>query len=83
MKRKKLLKTLAKLLDMEGRDQRKHRDELKALLKKLKLKKVELEEKIVLEKDERKRKRLGKELEIINAQRLKGLKALQDLQDLM
>ena len=79
MKRKKLLKTLAKVLDMEGRDQRKHRDELKALLKKLKLKKVELEEKMVLEKDERKRKRLGKELEIINAQRLKGLKALQDL----
>ena len=79
MKRKKLLKTLAKVLDMEGRDQRKHRDELKALLKKLKLEKVELEEKMVLEKDERKRKRLGKELEIINAQRLKGLKALQDL----
>ena len=79
MKRKKLLKMLAKVLDMEGRDQRKHRDELKALLKKLKLKKVELEEKMVLEKDERKRKRLGKELEIINAQRLKGLKALQDL----
>ena len=83
MKRKKLLKMLAKVLDMEGRDQRKHRDELKALLKKLKLKKVELEEKMALEKDERKRKRLGKELEIINAQRLKGLKALQDLQDLM
>ena len=81
MKRKKLLKTLAKVLDMEGRDQRKHRDELKALLKKLKLKKVELEEKMVLEKDERKRKRLGKELEIINAQRLKGLKALQDLME--
>ena len=79
MKRKKLLKTLAKVLDMEGRDQRKHRDELKVLLKKLKLEKVELEEKMVLEKDERKRKRLGKELEIINAQRLKGLKALQDL----
>jgi len=70
---------LDKVLDMEGHKQRKHRDELKALLKKLKQKKVELEEKILLEKDERKRKRLGKELEIINAQRLKGLKALQDL----
>ena len=82
MKRKKLLKTLAKVLDMEGRNQRKHRDELKALLKKLKVKKVELEEKMMHEKDERKRKRLGKELEIINAQRLKGLKALQDLMDM-
>jgi len=79
MKRKKLLKTLANFLDMDGRKQRKHSDELKALLKKLREKKVELEEKMLLEKDERKSKRLGKELEIINAQRLKGLKALQDL----
>jgi len=81
MKRKKLLKSLAKLLDMEGRKQRKHRDELKALLKELKKKKVELEQKMLLEKDERKLNRLGKELEIINAQRLKGLKALQDLME--
>jgi len=79
VKRKRLLKSLATLLDMEGRNQRKHHDELKALLKKLKKKKVELEEKMQLEKDERKLKRLGKEIEIINAQRLKGLKALQDL----
>ena len=81
MKRKKLLKTLAKVLDMEGRKQRKHRDELKALLKSLKKKKVELEAKMLLVEDERKRKRLGKELEIINAQRLKGLKALHDLME--
>lgn len=81
MKRKKLLKTLAKVLDMEGRKQRKHRDELKALLKSLKKKKIELEAKMLLVEDERKRKRLGKELEIINAQRLKGLKALQDLME--
>ncbi len=79
MKRKKLLNTLAKLLDMDGRKQRKHRDELKALLKKLKAKKSELEKKMLLEKDERKSKRLGKELEIIKAQREKGLKALQEL----
>ena len=81
MKHKKLLKSLAKVLDMEGRKQRKHRDELKALLKELKKKKVELEQKILLEKDERKLNRLGKELGIINAQRLKGLKALQDLME--
>jgi len=81
MKRKELLKSLAKVLDMEGRKQRKHRDELKMLLRELKKKKVELEEKIVLEKDERKLKRLGKELDIINAQRLKGLQALHDLME--
>ena len=81
MKRTKLLKSLAKVLDMDGRKQRKHRDELKALLKELKKKKVDLEQKILHEKDERKLNRLGKELEIINAQRLKGLKALQDLME--
>ena len=64
---------------MEARNQRKHHDELKDLLKQLKQKKVELEEKLQHEKDERKRKRLGKELEIIRAQREKGLEALQDL----
>jgi len=81
MKRKKLLKSLAEVLDMEGRKQRKHRDDLKEILKDLK-KKVELEEKLRLEKDDRKRKRLGNGLEIINAQRLKGLKALKDLMEL-
>ena len=81
MKRKKLIKSLARVLDMEGRKQRKHRDELKALLKELKKKKVELEQKMLHEKDERKLNRLGKELEIINAQRLKGLKSLEDLME--
>ena len=79
MKRKKLLNKLAGFLDMEERKQRKHRDELKILLKKLKKKKVEQQEKMLAENDNRKRDRLGKELEIIKAQREKGLKALQDL----
>jgi len=82
MKRTKLLKSLARVLDMDGRKQRKHRDELKDLLKELKKKKLELEQKMLHEKDERKLNRLGKELEIINAQRLKGLKALQELMKL-
>jgi predicted nucleic acid-binding Zn-ribbon protein len=82
MKRTKLLKSLARVLDMDGRKQRKHRDELKDLLKELKKKKLELEQKMLHEKDERKLNRLGKELEIINAQRLKGLKALQELMEL-
>ena len=82
MKKTKLLKSLARVLDMDGRKQRKHRDELKDLLKELKKKKLELEQKMLHEKDERKLNRLGKELEIINAQRLKGLKALQELMEL-
>jgi len=79
MKRKKLLKTLGDLLDMEGRKQRKHRDELKTLLKKLRKKEVELKEMMRLEKNERKKKRLVKELEIIKAQRTKGVMTLRGL----
>ena len=81
MKRKKLLNKLAGFLDMEEHRQRKHRDELKVVLRKLKKKKVELEEKMKSENDNRKRKRLEKELEIIKAQREKGLRALRDLME--
>ena len=81
MKRKKLLQKLGDFLDSDGRKQRKHRDELKVLLKKLRQKEVELKEKMRVEKDERRLKRLGKEREIIKAQRTKGLKALKALKD--
>ena len=79
MKRKKLLNILDRLLDMGGRKQREHRDELKMVLKKLKKKKKELQQEMSKEEDERKLNRLGKELEIVDAQRLKGLKALKEL----
>lgn len=81
MKRKKLLQKLGEFLDRDARKQRKHRDELKVLLKKLRNKEVELKEKMTLEKDARKLKRLGMEREIIKAQRIKGLKALEDLKE--
>jgi len=81
MKRKKLLKMLAKVLDMEGRKQRKHRDELEILLEKLEKKKSELEQKMLRETNERKLVRLGKEIEIVKAQRIKGFIALQDLKE--
>ena len=81
MKRKRLLKTLAELLDREGRKQRKHHDELKTLLEKLKKKQVELEEEMLLGKDERKHKRVSKELQVVKAQHAKGVKALQGLEE--
>ena len=79
MKRKRLLKTLAEFLDGEGRKQRKHREELATLLKKLRKKEVELEEKMALEKDGHRRQRLGKELEIVKAQHAKGVKTMEGL----
>lgn len=82
MKRKKLLNKLAGFLDMKARKQRRHRDELEALLIELEQKKVDLEKKVLLEKDGHKRKRLGKELDIVKAQYAKGEKALRDLETL-
>jgi predicted nucleic acid-binding Zn-ribbon protein len=81
MKRKKLLKTLADLLDGEGRKKTKHHDDLEMLLAKLKEKEVKLEEKIAQEKDKRKQKRLSRELEIAKAQYAKGLETLQSLDE--
>ena len=80
MKRKKLLETLTNLLGKEKRRKRRHQAELKKLLKKLKGKEVQLEEKMLVEKDRQKRKRLSKELEIVKAQHAKGLKTLQSLE---
>ena len=79
MKRKKLLNKLAEFLDMKGRKQRKHRDDLEELLVKLTEKKAGLEKEMLREKDGHKRKRLGKELDIIRAQYAKGEQALRDI----
>ena len=51
------------------------------LLAKLKEKEVNLEEKIAQEKDERKQKRLSRELEIAKAQYAKGMETLQGLDE--
>jgi len=80
MKRKKLLKILSDFMDGEGRKKRTHRAELKTLLIKLRKKEVELKDKLLAEKDERKHKRLEKELEIVKAQTDKGEEALQALE---
>lgn len=80
MKRKKLLNKLAGFLDMKERKQRKHHDDLEALLIKLKKKQADLEEELLLHKDGHKQKRLNKELDIVKAQYAKGMKALQELE---
>ena len=80
MKRKKLLKKLADFLDRKGKKVRKHRAELEALLRNLRDKELQLEQKMQAEKDKQKRKRLGKEIEIIRAQYAKGSKTLQSLE---
>jgi len=79
MKSKKLMEALGDLLDRKKSKKLKHLDELKTLLAKLEKKKVQLQEKIPLEKDKHKLERLTKELEVIKVQQAKGLKTLRQL----
>jgi len=81
MKAKKLLKKLVDFLDADEHKKRKHRDELRVLLEMLEKKRMKLEGALLQEGNDRKRKRLGKELEIIGVQREKGEQALQDLME--
>jgi CHAD domain-containing protein len=79
MKTKKLLEKFGDLLSFKKKKRLKHIDKLKSLLTKLKDKRGKLEKMIPKEKDKHKAKRLSKQLKVINAQREKGLKALQEL----
>lgn len=79
MKTSKLLKRTEELLSAKKSKQRKRVDSLKELLDNLKKKKRKLKENLQAESDHDEQKRLRKELEVIRAQRQKGLKLLKDL----
>ena len=72
-----LLDKLGDMLQPEARNKKHYRKKLKALLKDLKQKEVQLKEKLEASEDEHKRKRLMKELDIVHAQRKKGIEALE------
>jgi hypothetical protein len=79
MKRRKLLETLSRMMGKEKKGKLKHHDELKKLLKQIKEKEIQLEQKMLKEKDKRKRKHLQRELDIVRAQYAKGLEKLGSL----
>jgi hypothetical protein len=74
----KLLDKLGGLLDPEVEKKKKFRKKLKSLLKDLKVKENELKAKLEATSDDRKRDRLRKEIEIVHAQRKKGIKVLRE-----
>ncbi len=78
MKRKKLLKKLSTFLDSEKREACSRQGKLKEILKKLREKEHSLIEKIGDEEDEKKKRRLKKELDIVHAQRLKGISVYKE-----
>jgi hypothetical protein len=79
MKVKNQLKKLKKLLDAKTREQKIHREDMKRLLHKMKLKTKSLMEEAKIETDEEKLQRLKKKIDMLHAQRKKGVLALRKL----
>lgn len=79
MKVKKQLRRLKTMLDDSQRNNVKSRDELKALLSKMKSKERHLVKKMSIEKDEKVMAHLEKEVAMLHAQRKKGIKVLKEL----
>ena len=79
MKTNKLIKKTKELLSAKRSKQRKKIDTLKELLAKLKHRKRKLQASLESEKSKDKREHIRNDLEVIRAQRRKGLKALKAL----
>jgi hypothetical protein len=79
MKLKNVLERIADLTSAERDTQLEQYKQLKKLLKELRKKRNELEEKIYSTDDEKTRKELEDKLKIIDTQRYKGLQLLKEL----
>ena len=79
MKQKKLLEKLKHFFDLNEREKRKQKSDIKDILKKLKKKERKLRDKLDEENDEGKCLRIQQEIDIIYAQRTKGVNLLQEL----
>lgn len=79
MKKKKLLKKLQDFFDLDERSKRAKKDELLKILKKLKQKERKIAARLEIAANEAERQALSKELDIIYAQRKKGINLIQEL----
>lgn len=82
MKLKKALEKLSQFLDADQREQLAQYDSIKKVLKKLKEKRNRLKEKIKLADNVEERKKLQSKLDIVNAQRKKGVKLMKELKQI-
>ncbi|NOR70790.1 MAG: hypothetical protein GQ532_14035 [Methylomarinum sp.] len=83
MKTKKLIKKAQQLLDFGHNEQYDQIVSLKELLKELKRKKILLKEKLDKEQDIKKVKSIKRKLEVIKAQRKKGLNLIKKLKKII
>jgi len=79
MKQKKLLDKLKTFFDSDAREREKQKSDIKDILKKLKKRERKLKEKLDAEKNAGKRKRFQQEIDVIYAQRKKGIKLIKEL----
>ncbi len=81
MKKKKLLKKLQAFFDLDERRKKAHVDDLCKILKKLKAKERKIAAELEREIDPEQCKVLQQELDIIDAQRKKGINFIKQLTD--
>ena len=79
MKQKKLLDKLKTFFDSDIREGEKQKSDIKDILKKLKKRERKLMEKLDNENNAGKRKRFQQEIDVIYAQRGKGIKLIKEL----
>ncbi len=78
MKQKKLLDKLKAYFDTDEREREKQKSDIKDILKKLKKKERKLKEILAAEKNAKKRNRLKQQIDVIYAQRKKGIKLIKE-----
>ncbi|MCG7869060.1 MAG: hypothetical protein B6D70_04930 [gamma proteobacterium symbiont of Stewartia floridana] len=79
MTSEKLIEKFGLLLDMERKKQIAKRAKIRTLLKKLKQQKLTLKDRIGQEQNPQNRKRLKRNLKVIQAQRKKGIKLCKSI----
>jgi hypothetical protein len=79
MKQEKLLDKLKIFFDSDTREREKQKSDIKDILKKLKKRERKLKGKLEAENNAGKRKRFQQEIDVIYAQRKKGIKLIKEL----
>jgi hypothetical protein len=75
----KLLGKLSGFMDLNRKKQKEEKVAIRALLKKLKKRQRNLQEKLGKESDASKRKRIKRDLKVLHAQRKKGIKLCRSI----
>lgn len=79
MKQKKLLDKLKTFFDSDAREREKQKSDIKDILKKLKKRERKLQGKLDTENNAGKSKHFQQEIDVIYAQRKKGIKLIKEL----